>query len=811
MNPTHPTPCARRLLRLSGLAAAALLLSVPLVAQPVPAPAADEDDAVLLSAFTVSGEKEYGYRASNSISGTRINTPIKDVPMNIQVFTKELADDLLVTNQVDLERYNAALINGGDDVHSDNVIQQSYNNFLFRGFRGNWGLRDGIREYDPVDMQGLARVEVVKGPAGALYGLSYPGGVMNNITKEVDFTDNFTSIRATVQNEAAHRATIDANFTGEVSGGRFGVRFNGTHARTEDHRAHSEGAVNYSQINLAWEPVPTTQLKFLMERGYREHPNGLSYFTRGETDAAGNALGNASSIPLQIFHPEIPWSWNWSNGRNMRSLETTLYRGTINQAIGDNFQISGYWQYSTREQIDGNGWDANGSGGADSWEAGGGWIIDPVTKQETIQSSYTYRDWSNNMHAYGATAVYELDLDVVKNTFAFGAAAWSERFISRLHLEQDPTFLVYPIQAGIPINVPAAPPPDLVPVTGEFTNSNGTFSNGYTRENNSNDYYFINWQAAWFNERLNTNIGVNRTNLKLVQWANGQATVPNLTEQTRNSPLYGAVFDITPDVAIFAVHSESLFPTTDKDSFGGQLPPVIGEADEIGFKFELLGGKVNGTVSYYQITQTGGAQNNPTAENMDTQRWDAMTPAQREVAFPGQTRADLLGDLVPGAEQESKGFDIDLVLQPTPNWQVLLSYAHNDQEVTEAIDTATLGQSTPMHVKNQFAALTKYTFSDGPVEGLSLGAGVHAGSKQLQDYQGSLGRYNPRTLFVEAFAIYRFKFLGYDSSVQLNARNLTKEPEYFGWKPTGSSSVIATERYEVPTKIRWALTFGIDL
>lgn len=806
MNQTPTLPRASRRLRPIGLGLVALLAAAPALAQTTSdaatADAADDDSVVRLNAFTVQGEKEHGYRASNSISGTRINTPIKDVPLNIQVFTKELAEDFLATSQVDLERYNAALINGGDDVHSDNVIQQSYNNFLFRGFRGNWGLRDGIREYDPVDMQGLARVEVVKGPAGALYGLSYPGGVMNNITKEVDFTDNFTQIRGTLQNEAAYRATVDANYTGEVSGGRFGIRFNGTNARTEDQRAHSEGAIHYAQVNLAWMPTDATQVKFLMERGFREHPNGLGYFQRGETDAAGNALGNGSSIPLQIFHPEIPWEWNWANGRNMRSLETTLYRGMINQAIGENFQASAYWQYSTREQIDGDGWDANGSGGADSWEAGGGWIIDPVTGEESIQSSYTYRDWSNNMHAYGATGVYQLDFEPVQNTFAFGAAAWGERFISRSHLELEPTFLKYPVQANIPIPIPAAPPSDLAPVT---------TGNGYTRENNSNDYYFVNWQADWLNDRLHTNVGINRTNLKLVQWANGEDPEPNLTEQSRNSPLYGAVFEITEDLSIFAVHSESLFPTTDKDSFGSQLPPVIGEADELGFKFELLGGKLNGTISYYQIEQTGGAQNNPLAENLNTQRWDAMTPEQRAVAFPGQTRADLLGDLVPGAVQEAKGFDVDIAIQPTPNWQVLFSYANNDQEVVEAVDASTIGQSTPMHIKNQFSALTKYTFDDGPAEGLALGLGVQSSGKQLQDYTQGVARYNPSTFYLEAFAAYRFEFLGYDAVVQLNARNLTKEPEYVGWKATGSAGVLATERYEVPTEIRWALTVGIDL
>lgn len=769
-----------------------------------------DDDVVTLSPFTVSTAKDVGYRASNSIAGTRSNTPIKDIPLNIQVFTKDFYEDLLITNQVDLERYNASLINGGADSHSDNPIQQAYNAFLFRGFVQNWGLRDGIREYDPIDTQGLARVEVVKGPAAAMYGLAYPGGVMNNITKEVDFAHNFTSLRFVAQTEGELRATIDANYTGKVAGGRFGLRFNAANSETKDERAHSDGAIRYTQVTTNWQPTPTTEVKFLAERGYREKPNGLGYFTRGETDAAGNGLSNGADIPLQIVHPGIPWTWNWSNGANMRSLDTKLYRGTVNQAIGDNFTATAYVQFSERKQIDGNGWDANGSGGADSWEAGGGWIVerDPTTKaitRETIQSGYSYRDWSNTMHAYGATGVYKFEFAKVKNTFTFGGNVWSEKFVSRSSTQAgsaSQTLLTYPIAADInTTNIPIGPPADFHPVTD---------GNGYTHENNSNDYYFTSWQLSAFDNRLKTNLSINRTNLKLVQWANGNATTANTTKQSKNSPMVGAMFDVTKEISIYAVHATSLFPTTDKNSFGTQMPPVVGSSYEGGIKVELMQGKISGTLSYYQITQTGGAQNNPTAENLNTQRWDGMTQSQRDVAFPGKTRSDLLGDLVPGAEQESKGFEADLIFQPMRNWQLLFSYAHNDQKVTDAVDKSTIGQSSTGSIKDQFSVLTKYSFDEGAVKGLYVGLGFQAAGKALQGYQSGIARYNPSTFYAEAFGGYRFKFRGYNAIVQLNAKNLTEQDDFVGWKATGSATKIATERYTVPTKMRVSLTFGLD-
>jgi iron complex outermembrane recepter protein len=770
--------------------------------------ATDDDEVIQLSAFTVSTERDVGYRASNSIAGTRTNTPIKDIPMNIQVFTKDLADDLLIKNQVDFENYNASLVNGNADRFSDNVIQQSYQNFLFRGFRQNWGLRDGVREYDPIDTQNLARVEVVKGPAAALYGLAYPGGVMQNITKSVDFNREFTSLRFTVGDQGDYRATIDANYTGEKGTQRFGVRFNGVHERTEDERAHSRGSVELAALLLEWRPTRSTQIEFLMEQGERKIPNGLGYFSAG--NEAG-APGNRSDIPLQIIHPEIPWDWNWSNGRNYQSLEVSMYRGTVTQSLGDNFSVRGYWQFSKRLNITSDGWDANGSGGADSWEhADSGW--DRTTN--TIRSTYHYRDWGNGMHAYGATGVYKLDTSWAKNTFAFGANVWAEDELSRASRPLNPraSSVVYPVQAGIPIPVPTFPPPDLVPEI-----DGGPNGNGYHHENNSNDYYFVSWQAAWLENRLKTNVGINRTNMKLQAWNNGASFQPdNVYTASKNSPLYGVIFDVTKEISVFALHATSLFPDTTKDSFGNQFSPQVGESWEGGLKVELMDGRISGTLSIFEITQTGGSQSAPNRENANTARWDRLTPEQRAIEFPGRTRADLFaaGDIIEGGEQRSRGVELDLVFQPMRELQIVTSFAHVDHEFVTSAVPSTIGQTYPFAVKTRASILGKYTFLNGPVKGLSLGMGAFANSKQLIDYQTwngvDVARYEPSRFQAEAFAAYRFRLFDQSALVQLNLRNITREPHYVGWKATGSSNVLATERYEVPTPVVVRLTFGVD-
>lgn len=778
--------------------------------EPAPAAPPADEEIVKLSAFEVSTSRDVGYRATNSIGGTRTNTPIKDVPLNIQVFTKDLAEDLLIKNQVEFEAYNAALVGGALDAFSDNHIQQPYQNFLFRGFRQNWGLRDGIREYDPVDTQNLARVEVVKGPAAALYGLAYPGGIMQNISKTVDFSKNFTSLRLTGGDSGEYRSSIDTNITGTVAGNqKVGIRFNGAYEKTEDTRDHSQGDVRLLAVEVAWQPTSTTKLEFMAEDGYRAKPNGIQgFFTTSEAGASGNQ----AQIPLQIVHPDIPWTWNWANENNVNVLETKMYRGTVTQQIGEDFQVQAYMQYSRRLEIPGNGWDASGSGGANAWEsADSGW--DQATN--TIRSTYNYRDWGNQMHAYGATAVYKLNFEPVKNTFAFGANVWKEDELSRHSAPLNPlaSAVIYPVAANIPITVPLFPPSDLtVDLTG---------SNGYHHEDNSNDYYFASWQASMFNDRLKTNIGINKTNIKTIAWGNAVSTTPNIYTASKYSPLYGVVFEITKEVSVFAVRSTSLFPDSTKDSFGNQFSPQVGLGYEGGVKVDLLDGKITGTVSYYQITQTGGTQTDPVKPNLNTQRYDSLTPAQQQIEFGGVRP---LGDIVQGGEQESKGFDIDITFQPIRELQIMTSFTHVNHEFTKSALPETLGQTYPYAIKNRYSLLGKYTFLNGDLKNTFVGLGIAGGSKQLIDYQrrapdggvygtGSfidVARYDPSRMTAEFFAGYRWKLGGMNALIQFNVKNLTEADTYAGWQATGSAAKLATERYKVPTARIYRLTFGLD-
>src|ERR1700712_2063857 len=58
-----------------------------------PAPNSGNEQAITLSEFTVSSGSEQGYIASESVTGTRVATKIKDLPFSVSVVTKEFMRD----------------------------------------------------------------------------------------------------------------------------------------------------------------------------------------------------------------------------------------------------------------------------------------------------------------------------------------------------------------------------------------------------------------------------------------------------------------------------------------------------------------------------------------------------------------------------------------------------------------------------------------------------------------------------------------------------------------------------------------------
>jgi iron complex outermembrane receptor protein len=138
-----------------------------------------EENTVVMNPFQVTTSGDIGYKAASSVSGTRIDTPIANLPFAISAFTPEFMSDTNSVSLYDVVKYSTGVSSGarGFNFGSDA--------FSIRGFTQP-PQRDGFYESERgntyVDTVNLERVEIVKGPASLLYGQVSPGGTVNYLS-----------------------------------------------------------------------------------------------------------------------------------------------------------------------------------------------------------------------------------------------------------------------------------------------------------------------------------------------------------------------------------------------------------------------------------------------------------------------------------------------------------------------------------------------------------------------------------------------------------------------------------------------------
>ena len=140
------------------------------------------EELTALQEVEVIGRKESSYKNTNSFIGTKTASALKEVPQSVGYVTKELILDQGATTVNEVVK-NISGVNQNS----------SYNDFSIRGFRatgnrnsGNLlnGMRAQTSLWKQSSLANIERVEVIKGPASALFGNAAPGGVINRVTKK---------------------------------------------------------------------------------------------------------------------------------------------------------------------------------------------------------------------------------------------------------------------------------------------------------------------------------------------------------------------------------------------------------------------------------------------------------------------------------------------------------------------------------------------------------------------------------------------------------------------------------------------------
>ncbi len=156
----------------------------------------------------VTGEQD-GYRVPNATTGTKTDTPLRDIPQSIQVVPRQVIKDQKATNLIDALRNVSGVSIGATGSLTSFPDQFRIRGFDASNFNGNVyinGIRRRGRSFaDPANIEQL---EVVKGPASVLYGQAEPGGIINIVTEQ-PLAEPYYAAEFTVGNYDFYRPVLD--------------------------------------------------------------------------------------------------------------------------------------------------------------------------------------------------------------------------------------------------------------------------------------------------------------------------------------------------------------------------------------------------------------------------------------------------------------------------------------------------------------------------------------------------------------------------------------------------------------------------
>lgn len=265
----------------------------------------------------VIGHQYEGYAEHMPQSGTKTDVEWLDVPQAVSVVTKTEIQDRGAVRLVDA-------LDGVAGVNNT-LGEGSRDQFVIRGFDAlNDMYRDGMRDDGTLQsyrsLANIERVEVVKGPAGALYGRGSAGGIINLVTKRAN-GDNFTSVNGSVGSNSQFVGQIDNSMaiTDKVNG-----RIN----------------VEYRQAD-----------------SYVDHVDSNDFFI-APTIRVLPAEGHVIDLDVEYAHQElVPYRGVPSkNGKPVDVSSSTFFGGTndyqesdnIRLAVNYEWQLSNNWIWTNR-------------------------------------------------------------------------------------------------------------------------------------------------------------------------------------------------------------------------------------------------------------------------------------------------------------------------------------------------------------------------------------------------------------------------------------------------------------------------------
>lgn len=706
-----------------------------------------QEEAQQLQEVEIIGRRESSYKNTSSFSGTKTATAIRDIPQTINYVTKEVILD-----------QGASTVN--DVVKNVSGVSQytTYNDFSIRGFRttgnrnsGNLlnGMRAQTSLWSASSLANIERVEVIKGPAAALFGNAAPGGIINRVTKKPLLQRLHT---VSVNTGSWGTLKTYGDFTGPLNESKSLLyRLNLGYETTDGYR-DLQGR-NTLTIAPSFSFIPNEKTRFNVDITY--------YRLDGKVDRGQTIFGDAD-----LYSVPITRSLSATNDF-LRETQMNISLG-LTHKITDNLSFNSTYLNSSysedlREHNQANSYYMQQQGKANTG--------DPT--KILMQALLRQRTFRNN--SFNNYFNYNFTTGLVKHTLLVGYDYFQVELLPGASQLTAGGYLLKNGKTTTTFNparlntyvVDANNNPvtnvavfDLnKPTTGNVMKETGKyiFTSGNTKPTLQTSH------GVYLQEQLEVSIVKLLLGLRkefFMDYINYKENNEEKIEQQALIPRVGLVITANDNINFYSTWMKGFEPQTaaiqsDPDRYGGPFDPVYSELYEMGVKTDWFNNRLSATASVFKIIQQNSLYD----------------------AFPAVIgKPDLKMQI---GEEESNGFEFDLAGEITPNWSILANYAYIDARITKTAqnnekDFDMQRPSTPRHSGNIW---TKYIITEGPLKHLGFGAGYNF----VTERYGQVGRRTNTTIYpgyglVNAVLYYKINQI----QLQLNLNNVLNQTHWVG-------------------------------
>ncbi len=249
---------------------------------------------------TVNGEAN-GYVATNSLAGTKTDTPLIETPQSLSVVTREQMNAQQAQSVPQALRYSAGVLAEWRGTDTDGLESVNARGFTMQEYLDGLLLPQGEYNVPSFEPFGLERVEILHGPASVLYGQASPGGLVVLASKQPK-REAYHEVQFVAGSYGRYQGSID--FSGPFLNNRhLFYRLIGLARDTNTQVDHIEQQRYFIAPDITWQPSDNTVLTVLPSYQY-DPKAGMYNFVPALGTVFNNPAGPISTS-LDVGEPDF--------------------------------------------------------------------------------------------------------------------------------------------------------------------------------------------------------------------------------------------------------------------------------------------------------------------------------------------------------------------------------------------------------------------------------------------------------------------------------------------------------------------------